>query len=143
MPRQCFFWFGAPQILPRIGKNPDKVLKDNSRSYLTHGELKIFFLKFCEVLFQQAKFAYILFVVLDGLSLSSRIWWFTGIVSFLHFFNIFFVPAGWFFFLVSIPMGPLFSWIILKGFIYIALSIHLWFYLILITQYWLRAKFSK
>lgn len=138
-----FFWFRAPWILPRIGWYPEKALKENPKWYVMHGKPKMFLLKFCEVLFQQAKFAYLLFVVLDGLTVVPRIWWFTGIVSFLHFFNIFFVPAGWFFFLVSIPMGPLFSWFILKGLIFVALSIHLWFYLILVAQYWLRAKFSN
>ena len=83
-------------------------------------------------------FAHLFFEVLVPMSTVSRMWWFTGIVGFLHLFNIFFVPSGWFFFLVSIPMGLLFSWLILGGYITITTIIHLWFYLLLVSWYWLR-----
>lgn len=131
-------WFAAPRILRRIGVYPAKILGDNHKWYILRAEPKTFFLKFCEVLFQQAKFAYLLFEVLGVMPLISRVWWFTGIVGFLHIFNIFFVPSGWFFFLVSIPMGFLFSWLILAGHIVITTTIHLWFYLFLVGWYWLR-----
>lgn len=68
----------------------------------------------------------------------TRMWWFVGILSFLHFANIFFVPAGWFFFFMSIPIGPLFSVLILNGYITVTTIIHLWFYLLLVSWYWLR-----
>lgn len=131
-------WFAAPRILRRIGVYPTKILGDNPKWYILRAESKTFFLKFCEVLFQQAKFAYLLLEVLGVMPLISRVWWFTGIVGFLHIFNIFFVPSGWFFFLVSIPMGPLFSWLILNGYITVTTTIHLWFYFALVAWYWLR-----
>ncbi|MEK9143846.1 MAG: hypothetical protein AAB481_04465 [Patescibacteria group bacterium] len=131
-------WFAAPRILRRIGAYPTKILADNPKWYILRAETKTFFLKFCEVFFQQAKFAYLLFEVLGVMPLISRVWWFTGIVGFLHVFNILFVPSGWFFFLVSIPMGFLFSWLILAGHIVITTTIHLWFYLILVGWYWFR-----
>lgn len=131
-------WFAAPRILRRIGAYPTKILGDNPKWYILRAESKTFFLKFCEVLFQQAKFAYLLFEVLGAMPAVSRIWWFTGIVSFLHINNIFFVPSGWFFLVMSIPMGPLFSWLILSGYITVTTTIHLWFYLFLVGWYWLR-----
>lgn len=131
-------WFIAPWMLRRIGRYPTEVIGDKPKRYLLRAEPKTFVLKLCEVLFQQAQFAYLLFAVLGVIPLVSRIWWFTGIVGFLHIFNIFFVPSGWLFFLMSIPMGPLFSWFILNGYISITTTIHLWFYLLLVSWYWLR-----
>src|SRR3989338_8798654 len=84
-------WFAAPWILRRIGAYPVKILGDNPKWYILRAEPKTFFLKFCEVLFQQTMFAYLLFEVLVPMSTVSRMWWFTGIVGFLHLFNIFFV----------------------------------------------------
>lgn len=132
------FWFFAPWALRRFGAYPSKMLGVNPKWYILRAEQKTFFLKFCEICFQQTKFAYLLFVVFGTMPLISRMWWFTGIMGFLHIFNIFFVPSGWLFFLMSIPMGPLFSWFILNGYISITTTIHLWFYLLLVSWYWLR-----
>lgn len=131
-------WFVAPWILQRIGRYPAEIIGNKPKWYLLRAQHKTFILKFYEILFQQAKFAYLLFEVLGGMPSISRIWWFTGIVGFLHIFNIFFVPSGWLFFIMSIPMGPLFSWLILNGYIAISTAIHLWFYLLLVSWYWLR-----
>lgn len=131
-------WFVAPWTLRRIGRYPAEGIADQPKWYILRAEPKTHILKFCEVLFQQAKFAYLLFEVLGPMLYVSRIWWFTGIVSFLHINNIFFVPSGWFFLVMSIPMGPLFSWLILNGYITITTTIHLWFYLLLVGWYWLR-----
>ena len=131
-------WFAAPWLLRRISTYPTKVIENKPKWFILRAEPKTFILKFCEVFFQQAKFAYLLFEVLGVMPAVSRIWWFTGIVSFMHLGNIIFVPAGWFFFLVSIPMGFLFSWLILGGHVAITITIHLWFYLLLVSWYWLR-----
>ncbi|KKU95355.1 hypothetical protein A2875_04290 [Candidatus Gottesmanbacteria bacterium RIFCSPHIGHO2_01_FULL_46_14] len=131
-------WAFAPYLLRRIGKVPTQVIIDNPKSYLIRTQPKMYMLKFCEILFQQAKFAYLLFVVLGGLPQTSRIWWFSFIIIVLHLYNMYFVRAAMLFFLVSIPMGPLFSILILNGYITVAMTIHLWFYLILVSWYRLR-----
>lgn len=131
-------WCLAPWTLRHIGKYPTEIIKSKPKWYLLRTEPKTYILKYCEVLFQQTQFAYLLFEVFGGMTFISRLWWFTGIVGFLHIFNIFFVPSGWLFFLMSIPMGPLFSWFILNGYISITTTIHLWFYLLLVSWYWLR-----
>lgn len=131
-------WFITPRMLRRFGAYPSKMLGVNPKWYILRAEPKTFFLKFCEICFQQTKFAYLLFVVFGTMPLISRMWWFTGIVGFMHIFNIYFVPSGWLFFLMSIPMGPLFSWLILNGYITVTTTIHLWFYLLLVSWYWLR-----
>jgi len=129
-------WFSSPWVFRRLGHYPTKLLGKHPKWFLLRLEYKTIVLKFFEVLFQQAKFAYLLFEVLTPMSNVSRIWWFTVIVSFLHLNNIIFVPTGWFFFLMSIPMGLLFSWLLLEGNIAITTTIHLWFYLALIAWYW-------
>ncbi len=131
-------WVTAPWLLRRIGRYPAEVIGDKPKWYILRAEPKTFILKLSEVLFQQAKFTYLLLVVLGAMPPVSRIWWFTGIISILHLANIFFVPAGWFFFLVSIPMGPLFSWLILNGYVTITLAIHFWFYLLVVIWFWFR-----
>jgi len=131
-------WICAPWLLRPIGKVPTQVIIDNPKSYLIRTQPKMYMLKYCEILFQQAKFAYLLFVVLGGLPLVSRIWWFSVIVSILHLYNMYFVRAAWLFFIVSIPMGPLFSMLIFNGYITVAAAIHLWFYLLLVSWYRFR-----
>ena len=131
-------WAVAPFLLRCIGAFPTEVIVKHPASYLIRTQPKMFFLKLCEVIFQQAKFAYLLFEVFSGLPFVSRVIWFTGVVSFLHLYNVYFVRAAWLFFFVSIPMGPLFSILILNGYITVATTIHLWFYLVLVSWYWLR-----
>lgn len=131
-------WIVTPWILRRIGTLPDKIITENPTSFLIRTQPKMFLLKFFEVLFQQAKFSYLLFIVLGDLPFVSRLIWFTGIVSLLHLYNVYFVRAAWLFFFVSIPMGPLFSLLIVNGYIFIAITIHLWFYLLFVSRHWLR-----
>src|SRR3989344_1336387 len=133
-------WVLAPWLLHRMGTLPAKVIEENPTSFLIRTQPKMFLLKFCEVLFQQAKFAYLLFVVLDGLPFVSRVVWFSVIVSLLHLYNVNFVRAPRLFFFISIPMGPLFSLLILNGYIFIAITIHLWFYLLLVSRHWFRLE---
>src|SRR3989344_5375883 len=95
-------WAAAPWLLRRFGTRPTEAIIEKPKWFIIRAEFKTLILKLCEVLFQQMKFAYLLFAVLGGLSFESRIWWFTGIVSVLHLFNIIFVPSGWLFFLISI-----------------------------------------
>ena len=136
-------WVFAPWLLRRIGTVPiQRSIANNPKSFLIRAKPKLFMLKFCEILFQQAKFAYLLFEVFSGLPFVSRVVWFTGIVIFLHLYNVYFVRAAWLFFFVSIPMGPLFSMLILNGYITVAMAIHLWFYLLLVSWYRLKKESS-
>ena len=131
-------WALAPWLLQRFGKVPTHVIKDNPKSFLIKTKPKLYILKFCEIVFQQAKFSYLLFEVFSGLPFVARIVWFTVIVSMLHLNNMYFVKAGKLFFFVSIPMGPLFGFLILNGYITVAMTIHLWFYLLLVSWYRIR-----
>ena len=131
-------WAFAPYLLRLIGRYPVEAIGDKPKWYILRAEPKMFILKFCEIVFQQAKFSYLLFEVFSGLPFVARIVWFTVIVSMLHLNNMYFVKAGKLFFFVSIPMGPLFGFLILNGYITIAMTIHLWFYLLLVSWYRLR-----
>lgn len=133
-------WITTPAILRRIGSYPASVVQAKPQWFLVRAEPRTFFLKFFEVLFQQAKFLFLLTVVLTELSDTSKIFWFAFIVAIFHLNNFFFLykREAFLFFFMSIPMGFLFSYLILHDFVIMTTLIHLWFYLLFVSWYWLR-----
>lgn len=138
-------WFCAPRLLPLIGSYPSKILKPPSKLVIISAHPPILYLKCIEVIFQEVFFLYLLSVVLDGFPFADQIIWFTIINLLIHALNIVFVRhiiVLWIT-IVSIPMGLLFSYLILHGYILVTLMIHLGFYLVLTTYYWTNTRYSS
>ncbi|MDA1316571.1 MAG: hypothetical protein O3B87_00925 [bacterium] len=137
-------WFLAPRLLPFIGVYPRKILEPPSKLAIISAHPPVLFLKFFEVIFQEVFFLYLLSVVFDGFSLADRIIWFTIINVLIHAINIIFVRhiiVLWIT-ILSIPMGILFSYLILHGYILVTVMIHLGFYLALTTYFWTNKRYS-
>jgi hypothetical protein len=133
-------WFMAPFIIRKIGIEPKDIIQNKRSWFIVRFDPATFYLKFLEVIFQQVKFVYMIFAVLIGLSVFDQIIWFTLIIAFFHFNNLFFLPKreALLFFFLSFPMGVLFSYLIINGYLFITISIHLWFYLLFAGSFWLR-----
>jgi hypothetical protein len=139
-------WFLAPKFVRSFGKYPKAYLekKVNDMRFLPKVESKTTTIKYFEVLFQQAGFLFLFFKVLDGFPLNERILLFTTIVATFHLGNILFMHAKWtlFYFVLSIPMGFAFGYLLSQGLIFLTVSIHLLFYIIFNTRYWFTAGSS-
>lgn len=133
-------WFMAPYLIRRFGQYPHEYLKEYPKSFIVRFEAKTFYLKFFEIIFQQATFLFLLEAVFDSLSYSEKILWFTLVIGFLHLGNIFFIPKKetLFFFVVSFPMAFVFSYLLINGYLFITTTIHLWFYLLFFGFRWFK-----
>src|SRR3989344_1825625 len=136
------FWFIAPFVIRKIGIEPKQLISKRISRYSVRFIPHTFYLKFFEVLFQQANFLVMLNLVLVNMSLVNRAVWFTVIIGILHFLNIFFLPRreAMIFFVLSVPMGAMFSYLIIQGYILLTFSIHLWFYLVFSSYPWIRKE---
>ena len=133
-------WFTFPRIIRHYGKYPSLYLKDkkNNDRFMVRFELPSMTVKYFEVLFQQATFLFLLFIVLTNLPKISNIFLFTLIIIIIHLGNLFFMNKKWalFYTVLSIPMAIIFGNMILQGFVLLTTSIHLLFYLIFNASYW-------
>lgn len=138
-------WFAVPAIVKRCGSYPKQYIDENPDRYLVRCELPAYFLKYGQVMFQQASFLYLLFVALPALRAPSNILWFVIIVSVAHLCNLFFIAKKWalIFFLLSVPMVVLFGFLLMDGYILITVSIHLLFYPFMNIFYWRPFRLSK
>lgn len=133
-------WFFSPYVIRRIGTYPARVIAKKQNWFVIRFEHKTLLLKYVEVVFQQVTFLYLLFVVIGASSMEDRVLWFTLLVGLLHLGNIFFLSThtAMIFFILSIPMGVVFGYLITQGFILVTVSIHLWFYLLFGSWFWFR-----
>lgn len=133
-------WFVSPWVIRAIGEYPNKLIDSKPTWFVVRFEPHTLYLKFFEVLFQQAKFLFFLTVVFATLSFGDKILWFTLIIGFLHFNNLLFLPKqeAWIFTVLSFPMAVLFGFLIEHGLIFVTTSIHLWFYLLFAGFRWFR-----
>ena len=133
-------WFFSPYLIRKIGTYPTAVIAENQKWFVIRFEPKTLYLKYVEVLFQQVKFLYLIFVVFGALTMGDRVLWFTLLVGLLHLGNVFFLSThtAMIFFILSLPMGVLFGMLMLNGYILVTIAIHLWFYLLFGGWYWLR-----
>lgn len=138
-------WFAVPVIVKRFGSYPKQYVDENPDRYLVRCELPAYFLKYGQVMFQQAAFLYLLFVALPALKAPSSLSWFVIIVSVAHLYNIFFIAKKWalIFFLLSIPMAVLFGFLLMEGYALITASLHLLFYPLMNAFYWRPFRLSK
>ncbi len=137
-------WFVIPFVVRKIGVYPQKLIAKRPGTFVIRLEPRTFYPKFFEVLFQQAKFLYILGVVFAGLAADIKIFWFIVLIGFLHLNNVFFLPKGegWVFFYVSFPAAYLFSILILGGNLLLAASLHLGFYIVIGIIPWFHKKYA-
>ncbi len=133
-------WILSPVIIRRIGSYPDWYLKDKTGNarFMVRFEYPSMTVKYFEVLFQQASFLYIIFIILSGLPEFTLVLRFTFIVAVIHLGNLLFFHYKWalFYFALSIPMALLFGLLIHRGLIFITTSVHLLFYLVFNARYW-------
>ena len=140
-------WFLFPKLIRLYGTYPSSYLKDkkgNTR-FMVRFESPSMTIKYFEVLFQQATFVFLLFLVLEGLSTIASVFLFTLIVAIIHLGNLFFLPHKWalFYSALSIPMAILFGYIILQGFVLFTVTMHLTFYLVFNARYWFLGELNK
>lgn len=133
-------WFVSPWFIRAIGEYPKKLIDSKPTWFVVRFEPHTLYLKFFEVLFQQATFLFFLTIVFATLSFGDKILWFTLIIGFLHVNNLFFLSKqeACIFTVLSFPMAMLFGFLIEHGLIFVTTSIHLWFYLIFAGWRWLR-----
>ena len=81
-------WFLAPFLIRKVGVFPKKLVAEKPSWFVVRFEPRTFYLKYFEVIFQQAKFLFMLFIVLAALPYAAKVFWFTMIIGFLHFNNI-------------------------------------------------------
>src|SRR3989339_1273553 len=76
-------WFTFPRIIRHYGTYPSLYLKDkkNNDRFMVRFELPSMSVKYFEVLFQQATFLFLLFIVLTNLPKISNIFLFTLIIN--------------------------------------------------------------
>lgn len=133
-------WFIAPRFVRHFGKYPKSYLakEDNETRFLAKVEPKTMMIKYFEVLFQQAGFIFLFFKVLAGFSLDERVLLFTVVVAIFHLGNILFMHAKWalFYFVLSIPVGFIFGYLLSRGLVFLTASIHLLLYIVFNVRYW-------
>lgn len=138
-------WLLAPMLIRKIGVFPKQLTKEKPNWFVIRFDPHTWYLKFFEVIFQQVKFLFMLYVVLAGLPYHSQILWFTLIIGFFHFQNMYFIPKkeAMEFFILSFPGALLFSILILQGYFLLSISIHLWFYLFFAGYPWFQKKYAN
>lgn len=139
-------WFLFPRLVRHYGKYPSLYLKYKKKNtrFMVRFEYPSMTIKYFEVLFQQATFLFLIFVVLAGLPIVPVIMIFTLIVVAIHLGNLIFMDYKWalFYCALSIPMALLFSFMINQGLILLTASIHLAFYLFFNARYWFDSKYQ-
>lgn len=141
------FWFLFPKIIRFYGTYPTLFLNEpkNNMRFIVRFELSSMTIKYFEVLFQQAIFLYLLFVVLVNLESYTKVLVFTLIVAIFHLGNFHFMhhKRVLFYFILSIPMAIAFCYLINRGFILFTTSLHLTFYLVFNAHYWFSEKLGE
>ncbi len=133
-------WYLFSKFIHRFGQYPASFLSDkkNSMRFIVRFEPATMVIKYFEIVFQQAGFLYVLFVILEGYSFNQVILLFTLIVSIFHLGNLLFIHYKWtlFYFVLSIPMAIFFGYMISRGLVLLTASTHLAFYLVFNARYW-------
>ena len=135
-------WFMWPQIINQYGTYPTYYLKHEPMRFLARFDQKVTVIKYFEVLLQNIGFLFLVFVVFRDLGTWQLYAVFLTVVIVMHAANYFVMPAKWatFYFLLSIPMAPLFLWLIQNGLVLVAASIHLMFYVVYNSYFWLHPE---
>lgn len=140
-------WFLFPRFVRQFGTYPNLYFKNKTGNtrFMARFELPSMTIKYFEVLFQQATFLFLLFVVLEELPTHIVVFKFTLIVTAIHLGNLFFLKRKWalFYTALSIPMAVWFGYLILRGYVLLTISIHLTFYLAFNARYWFEKKYSR
>lgn len=133
-------WFAFPWIVRRYGKEPKKIMSESSPNFLLYFTPSVVFAKYFEILCQQGLFVYVLSVVLHGQSDMQKLFWFFIGNIVLHVANLLFMEKKetMFFVYWSIPMGIVFGYLILHGYLFLTGSIHMIFYLVVNGSLWLK-----
>ena len=100
------------------------------------------FAKYFEILCQQGLFVYTLFVVMNAQTELSKVILFFICNILLHIANLLFMgkKETMFFVYWSIPMGIVFGYLLIHGYIFFTGSLHMIFYLVVNGSLWLRKK---
>ncbi len=133
-------WFIFPLIVRKYGVPPAKHMIPTSGNFLLYFTPSVMFAKYTEILCQQGLFVYTLMVVLQGQSdMHKLIWFFIGNLL-LHMANILFMEKKKTLFFVywSIPMGIVFGYLIIHGYIFLTISVHMIFYLVVNGSLWFK-----
>lgn len=140
-------WFIFPKVIRFFGQYPISYINDkkNKARFIVRFEFLSMIVKYFEILFQQVIFIFLIFVILTGLPRIAVVFLFTSIVVFIHLGNLFFMSKKWaiYYTILSFPMAIIFGHLILEGYALITFSIHLLYYLISNSYYWLNPKYSK
>lgn len=133
-------WFIFPMIVRIYGVAPKKNMIPTSGNFLLYFTPSVMFAKYFEILCQQGLFVYILFVVLQGQSDIAKLFWFFAFNILIHVANLLFMEKEetLFFIYWSIPMGIVFGYLLINGYIFLTASIHMIFYLIVNGSLWMK-----
>ncbi|RJR14926.1 hypothetical protein C4579_03975 [Candidatus Microgenomates bacterium] len=135
-------WFVWPRIINQYGTYPAYYLKREPKRFLVRFDLKVTVIKYFEVVLQNVGFLFLVFVVFSDLNTWQLYAVFLTLVIVMHAANFFAMPQKWatFYLLLSIPMAPLFLFLIQNGLVFIAISIHLGFYIAHNSYFWLHPE---
>lgn len=133
-------WFSFPWIVRRYGHAPTHRMTANSPNFLLHFTPSIMVAKYFEILCQQGLFVYVLFIVFQGQSDFTKLIWFFVFNIGIHMANLLFMEKKetMFFVYWSIPMGFLFGYLLLNGYVFLTGSLHMLFYLVVNGPLWLK-----
>lgn len=133
-------WFAFPWIVRRYGIEPKKLMTVSSPNFLLYFTPSVVFAKYFEILCQQGLFVYVLVVVFQGQSDVSKLVWFFVCNVTLHLANLLFMEKKetMFFVYWSLPMGIVFGYLLLHGYIFLTSSIHMIFYLVVNGSLWMK-----
>ena len=137
-------WFIWPLVIRRVGTYPSGYLKQEPSRFLAKFDPKVSLFKYMEILFQEVSFLYLFFIVLSALSDFQKIAVATVIIGLFHVTNFLVMPKKFalFYFLLSLPMTLIFGILILNGYILVTLSIHICFYIVHNSFFWIP-KWSR
>lgn len=138
-------WLLSPYIVRLWGSAPPKKLSEKPATLLIRFEPRIFLTKYFEIIFQQSVFVYLLAVILAGQPLLDKLGWFVTIIALIHLGNLPFTGRRdtMFYFYLSIPMAILFGWLIVNGYVFVAASIHITFYLLFNGRHWFTVAYER
>lgn len=110
--------------------------------FLARFDQKVTVFKYFEVLLQNVGFLYLAFAVFRDLTTWQLYAVFLMMVIVLHAANFLTMPPKWalFYLLLSIPMAPAFLFLIQNGLIFVTISIHLGFYIVHNSYFWLHPE---
>lgn len=133
-------WFLSPTLVRIFGHEPPKGLSQAPARLLIAFESRVYLTKYFEILFQQSIFVYILFILLYGMSVPGTLIWFTVIIGIIHLGNLPFTGKKdtLYYLYLSLPMAVLFGYLILRGYVFVTISLHMLFYLVFNGRHWFR-----